>query len=740
MQSIGLHVLKTSRDASPLRRAGVAQPDESIHPRVVQLASTILAIYAIIGGAITVCGWKWDIPRLTDWNNDGISSFVNTALCALTCGFAILLLHLNRGAAFVVFFIWILGTAVASVGVLTLYQHASGVNLGIDTYLIERPWGQNAATSSMRMGLPAATSFTILGIGLIFATHSTMRGIASALGACAMAIASFSLIGYLYGANQLFGVARVTGIAFQTSTMIAALGASLVTAIPDREPVRTLQEESAAGLLARRAFPMIVLLPLLLGWLRIRGEEMGVFDTQFGTAMRTVTEIVLLAALGWWAVTAVAKHERRVRESEARAHLAQQAARLGVFEYDFRTGRAFWSPEVYSLFGLTPGEFDNTYEGWRERVHSDDRERAEREIDRALLTGEYAEDFRVVCPDGEVRWLYSRARVFYDDDGRARKIVGVHVDITERKQMEQERANRSVELSAAIEQRTREVTRAEKALARVERMAAVGTMASGLAHDMNNVLFPLSARLELLLRTSTLSGEERSNLTVIAALIDHLGAMSKSLALFARDPDQEGLEGITDLVAWSESVKGLMEASLTSKTSTGSAEWVRVQWDIQRDVPAVNVAPHRLTQAVLNLVHNARDAILISRADGQHSQPGCIIVAARKAVDQPIVEIKVIDDGCGMDEQTIHRSIEPFFTTKDRPAAPGMSGSGMGLTLAHAICERVGGRLEIESQVGKGTAVTMLLPIVFHRESEPNIDAAEKPSVVVMPRQSTVRR
>jgi PAS domain S-box-containing protein len=715
---------------------------QSVHPRVVRAASIILASYAVIGGSLTLYGWQAYIPRLTDWNNDGISMFVNTAICAAACGVAVLFLHLNWHAWWVRFATSLIGMTVAVVGGLTWYQNLTGVNLGIDTLVIYRPWGFKAATAPMRMGPPAATSFMILGLALILATRSRLRGMSSALAACTMAIASLSLVGYWYGADQLFGVARSTGIAFQTSTMLAAIGAALVTAIPDRQPARLLQEESAAGVLARRGLPIILLLPLLLGWLRVRGQNAGVFDFQFGTALQTIVEIALLAALGWWAVSAVAKHERRVRESEDRLRLAQQAANWGVFEYNYETGWAYWSPEVEALYGLSRGGYDHTYEGWRRRVHPDDRARAEHQMERAMLTGEFAQDYRVVWNDGTIRWLYSRGKVFYDANGRPSRMVGVNVDITDRKQIEHERANRAEELSAALERRTREVTRAEKALARVERMAAVGTMASGLAHDMNNVLLPLSARLDLLLRASTLSGEERSNLTVVAALIDHLRAMSKSLALFARDPDQEGLEGFSDLSAWSESVKGLMEASLMGKSPGASAERVRLQWDIPRDLPAVNVAPHRLTQAVLNLVHNARDAILIARARGQHSQAGGITVAARKSEDEPVVELKVIDDGCGMDEQTIQRCIEPFYTTKDRPAAPGMSGSGMGLTLAHAICERVGGQLEIKSKLGEGTAVTMLLPIVFHRDDDQGDDerGETQPTVILTRRSASPTR
>jgi len=125
-----------------------------------------------------------------------------------------------------------------------------------------------------------------------------------------------------------------------------------------------------------------------------------------------------------------------LRENAARTRIAQQAARWGVFEYSYATGRNHWSPEIEALYGLKPGTFEGTYEGWRRRVHADDRDSAERETVLALNSGEYSRDFRVVWDDGSVHWLFARAKVFRDASGRPQRMLGVNVDITQRKQAE----------------------------------------------------------------------------------------------------------------------------------------------------------------------------------------------------------------------------------------------------------------------------------------------------------------
>jgi PAS domain S-box-containing protein len=129
--------------------------------------------------------------------------------------------------------------------------------------------------------------------------------------------------------------------------------------------------------------------------------------------------------------------EEAIRESEARTRIAQQAARWGVFEYDYKTGKNYWSVELEALYGLAPGTFEGTYDAWRRRLHPSDRAEAEQAMERALVTNEYAHDFRVVWDDGSVHWLFARAKMFRDAAGTAERMLGVNVDITERKQAEE---------------------------------------------------------------------------------------------------------------------------------------------------------------------------------------------------------------------------------------------------------------------------------------------------------------
>ena len=131
--------------------------------------------------------------------------------------------------------------------------------------------------------------------------------------------------------------------------------------------------------------------------------------------------------------------ELALRDSEERLRLAQQVAQIGTFELELQTGIISWTPELEAMYGLPPGGFARTQAAWEALVHPDDLANALRQLDRSLETGEPVEaEWRVVWPDGSVHWLAGRWRVFKDESGRPQHVTGVNIDITDRKQAEEE--------------------------------------------------------------------------------------------------------------------------------------------------------------------------------------------------------------------------------------------------------------------------------------------------------------
>ncbi len=305
---------------------------------VARKLASIAALYAVCAGIITLIGWATNIQRLTDWLNNGISMFPNTALEAILSGLALLFINVSQKPLTRI--VRLLAGLVAFVGALILVEHLTGINLGIDTLLFNRPWGQSAADSPMRMGPPASTAYVMIGLAIILSTvPGPSRGLSAALGVAVLAIATLSLTGFLYGAHQMYKIPKLTGISMLTATVVLALGISLVASLPDREPLRILFENSAAGILVRRALPILLLLALSLGWVRVYIQRHGLVDTEFGTALRTVVEIALFTGLLWWAAIMVRRHEQALLHAKETAEAANMAKDnfLATLSHELRT-------------------------------------------------------------------------------------------------------------------------------------------------------------------------------------------------------------------------------------------------------------------------------------------------------------------------------------------------------------------------------------------------------------------
>lgn len=817
-----------NRGAMPVQAADSAPP---VRPDPFATTAAVAGSAAALIGAVILFGWFADFPQLTDWFGRGISTLPNTAACAVISGTGLVCLSWRRRRTALA-----LGLCAALAGLLVIVEHIGSVNLGIDRILLVRDWGQRATVAPGRMGPPAAVAFAVAGFSIAYLSRRPRGTTPAAVGGLILlAIALLSIVGYLYGVNPLYAVPRYTAIAGPTSLIVLALGVGVFASSADGEVRHVLLGSSSAAVSARRLLPLAILLPVGIGWVRVLLERAGIFESSFGTAVRTLTEAVLFTSVLWAAMRALSRHEDALRDSHTQ--LERQRTQLSAFletaalgihragpdgtilwandaelallgysrdEYVGRNLAEFYPPALVAdmLARLRRGErvtdvetvlrcrdgslksvlidctallengnflhtqsftrditgrraaeaattrlaaivessddaivsktLDGIITSWNrgaEKIFGyseaealgkpitlvipTDRLGEEENTLRRLRRGERIDHFETVrrTKDGRLIDISLTVSPLRDSSGRVTGASKVARDVTDRKRTEaallastRELERYKQELEQRVEERTRELLSAHERLRLADRMAAVGTLASGLAHDIKNVTLPLGTRLDAILTTPGLSKTTTQDFAVVCALLDHLRSMADNLSLFAKDPDQEGTEGRTQLSRWSARVRGFIDAS------AGPSVFIR--WDIPPGLPDVAVAPHRLTQAVLNLVHNARDAILAHAPppSGRPTAAGNITVEAH-ALDAGAVALSVRDDGCGMTAEVLRRCMEPFFTTKDRPTIAGASGgTGLGLSLAHAIAERSGGGMDIESAPGAGTTITLRLP------------------------------
>ena len=623
-----------------------------------------LALYALLGGLSSFLGWPLDLPRLTDWEGNGISIQPNATIAAIAASSAVLfLIYGARRAALV------LGSVVFLIGATALFEHITQINLGIDTLLMfGREWGRVGVLSPGRMGPPGATCWTFLGAALLWASGAfgpRARIAAPGVALVALAISGLSLVGYLHGAAALYAVPTLTIIASQTATFIFASALALVCAMPDVPPMRVVLENSVAGTLVRRILPAVIAVPILVGFVRIMGERAGYYDSVFGSAIRTIVEAGLLLALLAWTTRTIRRQTTAQDEAEARA-IAEANRVTNILESvtgGFVTMDADWryvyvNAEAERLIGLSRPELI----GRRRWAVFPQRESsaAGRELQRAASTRESVEfeDYHVTSR----RWFRNRASPTADGG------VSVYFeDITARKQDE-----------ASLREADR----------RKNEFLAM------LAHELRNPLAPVRNAAALLSRTRPDDPELAQAAEIVERQVALMGRLLDDLLDVGRIASDR-MELRRKPTPLSFAIKAAVEMCAPIMSEMNHRLTVR----LPDEEVYLDADPARLGQIFGNLLNNA----------SKYGEPnGHLTIVAEQRGAQAVVTVS--DDGIGIPPEKLEGIFE-MFAQVDRSCDRPTSGLGLGLHLVKRLVEMHGGTIEAQSEgPGKGSRFIVRMP------------------------------
>jgi len=375
-------------------------------------------------------------------------------------------------------------------------------------------------------------------------------------------------------------------------------------------------------------------------------------------------------------VSDVLKAEEALRGSQERLQLALQATGLGPWDWDLTTNTVEFWPEWKRQIGYGPHEIPNRYEEWESRLHPEDRIRVLTAL-RAYLDGrasEYALEFRLRHKDCTYRWIYTRGVVLRDATGRQTHLIGCHLDITERKQLEEQ-------------------------YRQSHKMQAIGQLAGGIAHDFNNLLVVIGGYAELIAADLGPSHRLRRDVDEILSAARSAATLTRQLLAFSRRQIlQPQVLDLNQVLRRMQQMLGrVIGEHITLVMNLAATE--RVCAD-----------PGQIDQVVMNLAVNARDAmpnggrLLVETADA--NLDAAYATAHRDASAGRHVMLSVSDTGAGMDETTRTHLFEPFFTTK----ASGQ-GTGLGLATVYGIVKQSGGSIWVYSELGKGSTFKIFLPV-----------------------------
>ena len=555
------------------------------------------------------------------------------------------------------------------------------------------------------------------------------------------------------------------------------------------------------------------------------GNKEGEYDEDDARQLTLLME-------GMWRLIERKHAEQALRESEDRFQLSMEATNDGLWDWNILMDQGYFSPAYFRMLGYEPGDFPERSEAWKGLLHPEDRQRA-LQINTDCIEGRcehFEVEYRMKAKDGQWRWILGRGKcVARDEKGRAVRLVGTHVDITDRKQAEEDFRREQIftqtlldslpgifylysypelrlvrwnknhetllgygpgklkgqsimhwyppELKPVIEQAIRVVMeegvntieshlltkdghsipflltgmrldlpgqtylmgvgidvtdrkQAEEEKANLQsqlhqalKMESVGRLAGGVAHDFNNMLGVILGHVELAQELISTNHPVHEDLEEIRKAANRSADLTRQLLAFARQ--QAVTPKVLDL---DQTVAGMLKM-----LERLIGERIRLVWHPQHDLWPVKMDPSQIDQILANLCVNARDAI---RDIGEINIEMCNCAIERDyCVDHPgflpgqYVRLTVSDNGCGIDRGTLPHIFEPFFTTKGLG-----EGTGLGLATVYGIVKQNNGFINVYSEPGEGTAFAIYLP--RHEGASEPAPAHDAPRVAVPERKT----
>jgi signal transduction histidine kinase/CheY-like chemotaxis protein len=385
-----------------------------------------------------------------------------------------------------------------------------------------------------------------------------------------------------------------------------------------------------------------------------------------------------------------------LRKSHEQTQFALAAARIGVWESHISSRSIRCSASMHLLHRLPQGLLPETCDEFLNSVHDDDREMVGALLNgSSMINDEFDVEYRANGPGGSLHWMQSKGRLIRGLEGEPVSVLGVSIDITERRRLEAQ-------------------------FRQSHKMEAIGQLAGGIAHDFNNILTAIIGYGGLLLIELDGKSELQSDVGSILKAAESAAKMTHQLLAFSRG--QVLRPEVIDVNAVIADTEKLLTRLIGPR--------IAFVTELASDIHPVKVDAAQLQQVLMNLAINARDAmprggklsiassnVLLDeayRADHAEVAPG------------EHVMIMVSDTGDGMDAETQARLFEPFFTTK----APG-EGTGLGLATVYGIVKQSGGHIFVYSEPGHGTTFRVYFPAANDSAAEVPREIAEAPATVV---------
>ncbi len=370
-------------------------------------------------------------------------------------------------------------------------------------------------------------------------------------------------------------------------------------------------------------------------------------------------------------ITAPHLQQQAREQREQHLRLAVDSSEVGVWDLDPAAGKLRCSSRCLEIFQL-PWNGGMDYPLFLKLLHPEDRARTDRAVLESLDpegSGEYGNDYRILCSDGTVRWIAAKGHAFFSNIGGKRKatrLIGTALDITELRQ-------------------------SDASLRQNEKLAVTGRLAASIAHEINNPLEAIT-NLLYLLDESALENEQRKYIQLAQQELARVVDISTQALRFYRDPGAPTLCNVSEII----------DSALALFNGRIAALQIQIEREDSKKATVLG-GREELRQVLVNLIHNAIDAM---------PHGGRLLIRTRSATNwhngRKGVCMVVADTGHGMRRSTLRRIFEPFFTTRSAV------GTGLGLWLCAGIVQKHAGVIKVKSSqhpTHQGTVFSIFLPL-----------------------------
>jgi PAS domain S-box-containing protein len=654
-------------------------------------------------GMVVLIGWVLDIPVLKGIHPSLATMKANTSVLFILLGAALWMSESGNGPMKR----RVAASVVITVAAATLAEEVLRVNLGIDQVLFRDTLTSVRAGSPGRMSPVTAITFLIIGLSVLVMGNERMERVRQATVLIAASLPFLALCGYIYRVQSLYGAPLFTTIALHTAVGLILASMASLFARPTEGIMSLVASATPAGALVRRLMPAIIVIPVVLGWLRLQGQRAGYYDTNFGVALLVLGNVGCLGTIAWLIASSLHASESQRQQTEREREEAMR-------RYRFLADAV---PEI--VWTATPdGQIDSYNARWLEYTGLLPKQCQDWGLQSAVHPGDLALTrqrwtgavngsipFEVECrllrvQDNAYRWHLVRATPWRSPEGQIIQWVGTCTDIDNQKRFARA-------LEEAVAERTAELESQREAAEAGNRAKSdfLATMSHEIRTPMNGVIGMTGLLLDTDLTpqqkeyADTVRRSGEALLTVINDILDFSKIEAGKLEIETYPFDLcEVVEDVNEILA--------------SKARDSSTE-LSLQYPPRTPRRFFGDAS-RIRQVVTNLVGNAvkftpNGNVLISvQCDGHDAENAQMRISVR-------------DSGVGIAQESIGRLFEKFSQV-DSSTTRKFGGTGLGLAISKKLVNLMGGSIGVESRLGEGSTFWFKLPLRV--DTEPPVIAS----------------